>query len=210
MHRTRTRGSARACAVLLASVLGATGAPVIGGGPESTAEAARATYMHYNFGARSLRFRDRGADVRTLNWVLRSQGRGTYFHGGFDRSTNRAVRRLQRSAGIRVDGIVGRVTRKAIAARMRHHRATWYGPGLYGNRTACGGRLRKRTIGVAHRKLPCGTRVAFAYKGRWVRAKVIDRGPYRKGYRWDLTRRLAKRLGVLRVGTPTLKTAVAG
>ncbi len=42
-------------------------------------------------------------------------------------------------------------------------------------------------IGVAHKKLPCGTKVTFAYEGRWVRAKVIDRGPYIAGRKWDLT-----------------------
>lgn len=37
--------------------------------------------------------------------------------------------------------------------------ASWYGPGLYGNRMACGGRLTTSTWGVAHKALPCGTRV---------------------------------------------------
>lgn len=69
--------------------------------------------------------------------------------------------------------------------------------------------LTKKTLGVAHRKLPCGTRVAFAYKGRWVRAKVIDRGPYRSGYRWDLTQKVAKRLGIIDSGTATIKSGVA-
>ena len=56
--------------------------------------------------------------------------------------------------------------------------ATWYGPGLFGNRTACGKRLTRRTVGVAHRSLPCGTRVAIRYRGRLLRTRVIDRGPY--------------------------------
>jgi rare lipoprotein A (peptidoglycan hydrolase) len=73
--------------------------------------------------------------------------------------------------------------------------ATWYGPGFYGNRTACGKVLRRGTIGVAHRKLPCGTKVTFSYKGRTAVAPVIDRGPYRRGYMWDLTAATADRLG---------------
>ena len=71
---------------------------------------------------------------------------------------------------------------------------SWYGPGFYGNRTACGKRLRRSTIGVAHRKLPCGTKVTFKYGSRYVRAKVIDRGPYANGARWDLTERTAQKL----------------
>ena len=35
--------------------------------------------------------------------------------------------------------------------------ASWYGPGLYGNRTACGQTIRPSTLGVAHKRLPCGT-----------------------------------------------------
>ena len=61
---------------------------------------------------------------------------------------------------------------------MRSAGATWYGPGLYGNHTACGQTLRPGTIGVAHRTLPCGTTVKFAYHGHTVVTRVIDRGPY--------------------------------
>nr|MDP8943454.1 septal ring lytic transglycosylase RlpA family protein [Actinomycetota bacterium] len=65
--------------------------------------------------------------------------------------------------------------------------ASWYGPGFYGRRLACGGRLRPGRIGVAHRRLPCGTRVRLRYRGRSVIAPVIDRGPYAGGREWDLT-----------------------
>ncbi len=34
--------------------------------------------------------------------------------------------------------------------------ASWYGPGLYGNRTGCGGTLTTESVGVAHRSLPAG------------------------------------------------------
>ena len=92
---------------------------------------------------------------------------------------------------------------------MRVNNATWYGPGFWGNRTACGKTLKKDTVGVAHKKLPCGSRVTFAYRGRWVRAKVIDRGPYNGDYKWDLTKRLAKRLGFINTGAGALRAAVA-
>lgn len=70
---------------------------------------------------------------------------------------------------------------------------SWYGPGLYGNGGACGmipGGLQKDTVGVAHRSLPCGTRVTFRYKGKTVVTRVIDRGPYVKGRTWDMTKGL--------------------
>ena len=64
-------------------------------------------------------------------------------------------------------------------------------------------------VGVAHKKLPCGTRVDFAHEGRWARAKVIDRGPYITGRKWDLTQRLAERLGTIAAGTVAVKAVVA-
>jgi rare lipoprotein A (peptidoglycan hydrolase) len=158
---------------------------------------------------RDLRLWDRGGDVKTLNWALRAQGHGAPYHGTFEKATEVAVRSVQAGAGITADGVVRRDTRQAIAARMPAQGATWYGPGLYGRRTACGVTLTKRTVGVAHRTLPCGTRVAFANRGRWGRARVIDRGPFRPGHDWDLTKPLAKRLGAIRAGTAKVRTGVA-
>jgi peptidoglycan lytic transglycosylase len=70
---------------------------------------------------------------------------------------------------------------------MRSAGATWYGPGLYGNHTACGQVLRATTIGVAHRTLPCGTTVKLIYHGHALITTVIDRGPYTPGNSFDLT-----------------------
>src|SRR5947208_2000480 len=56
--------------------------------------------------------------------------------------------------------------------------ATWFGPGFYGQRTACGQTLTPAVVGVANRTLPCGTLVRFGYKGRTATVPVIDRGPY--------------------------------
>jgi rare lipoprotein A (peptidoglycan hydrolase) len=78
---------------------------------------------------------------------------------------------------------------------MRLAGATWYGPGFYGHQTACGQTLRPATIGVAHRNLPCGTTVKFAYRGHYLITKVIDRGPYTKGNAWDLTNGARMALG---------------
>lgn len=87
--------------------------------------------------------------------------------------------------------------------------ASWYGPGLYGNRTACGQTLRATTIGVAHRNLPCGTMVKFVYHGSTVVAPVIDRGPFVKGRAWDLTVAASDALGFTGAGAGMLRYAVA-
>lgn len=74
---------------------------------------------------------------------------------------------------------------------------SWYGPGLYGNGTACGQTLTKGLVGVAHRTLPCGTRLQFRNpkNGRVVSAVVIDRGPFVSGRTWDLSHGLCDKLG---------------
>ena len=67
---------------------------------------------------------------------------------------------------------------------------SWYGPGLYGNGTACGHTYTKTILGVAHRSLPCGTKVTFRNptNGKTITVPVIDRGPYVAGRIWDLSR----------------------
>ena len=87
-------------------------------------------------------------------------------------------------------------------------KATWYGPGFWGKSTACGTMLTPTTIGVAHKKLPCGTQVTFSYGSRSVTATVIDRGPFHKGYAWDLTKKAAKRVGFLAVGSGPIQATV--
>lgn len=73
--------------------------------------------------------------------------------------------------------------------------ATWYGPGLFGQRTACGQTLSHTLVGVAHRGLPCGRLVAILYRGRTLVAPVVDRGPFTNGASWDLTYAAAQALG---------------
>ena len=73
--------------------------------------------------------------------------------------------------------------------------ATWYGPGFYGRRTACGQKMTRSLLGVAHKKLPCGTRVAILYKGASIVVPVVDRGPFRKNTAWDLTIATARAVG---------------
>ncbi len=72
--------------------------------------------------------------------------------------------------------------------------ASWYGPGLYGGRTGCGGTLHPGRLGVAHKTLPCGTRVTLLHNGRRVRVPVIDRGPYVGAREYDLTAATARKL----------------
>jgi len=87
-------------------------------------------------------------------------------------------------------------SQQARTADYQPVKATWYGPGLYGNRMACGATLRHRTLGVAHKRLPCGTKVALRYRGHTLVVPVVDRGPYSRGVDYDLTEATARRLGM--------------
>jgi rare lipoprotein A (peptidoglycan hydrolase) len=73
--------------------------------------------------------------------------------------------------------------------------ASWYGPGLYGGHLSCGGTLDAGDLGVAHKSLPCGSKVTLRHRGRMIRVAVIDRGPYVGGREYDLTEATAQRLG---------------
>jgi rare lipoprotein A (peptidoglycan hydrolase) len=92
--------------------------------------------------------------------------------------------------------IVGAGVRRDIG-RLNAYRsasASWYGPGLYGNHLGCGGHLTPGKLGVAHKSLPCGSKVTLRKGSRTVRVRVIDRGPYVGGREFDLTAATARRL----------------
>ena len=135
-----------------------------------------------------------GEKVRTVR-----TGRGGRFRIRFrapQPGVHRAVVKAHRTGNARADRTRGK--------RVYVYRATaasYYGPGLYGNSTACGQTLSPSTVGVANMSLPCGTRVTFRYRGRTVTARVIDRGPYAAGREWDLTAALKAKLGFGSTGT---------
>ena len=157
-------------------------------------------------GDRTLRLGDCGEDVVTLNWILESKDyRQVSLEESFEDPTESAVREFQRDAGIRVDGVVERKTTGALVNSMPSQLATWYGPGFWGNQTACGQTLERRTVGVAHKTLPCGSKVVVRYKGRFLRTRVIDRGPYANNASWDLTQRAARLVGL--EGTDEIRVA---
>ena len=144
------------------------------------------------FGSRTLRLGDCGNDVKTLHWVMKADSYGVSLNKDFDDSTQSEVQSFQKQNDLSQNGVVGKRTRKELVKTMPKSQATWYG--MLHSQTACGVTLHRNTIGVAHRNLPCGTKVALKYGNHYVRARVIDRGPYTKGVRWDLTQGAAKAL----------------
>lgn len=200
-------------ALVLTAVVAATAQAGSGGlasgGTDSAGKSGTAgRCAEARFGERKLRLGDCGQDVKTLHWILKSraEGSGVRTRPMFIRRTASAVRRFQQNAGIKRSGVVNASTRKALVTRMGKSVATWYGPGFWGNRTACGQTLKKKTVGVAHKKLPCGTKVTIGYRGRFVRTRVIDRGPYAHGASWDLTQAAARKIRMQ--STSTVRAAV--
>lgn len=89
---------------------------------------------------------------------------------------------------------------KAVAApqptwQVAHVSAYGMSDGLMGHRTACGLYVRPDSMFVAHRTLPCGTRLRMVYAGRRVTVTVGDRGPYIAGRTFDLAPGVWRALG---------------
>jgi rare lipoprotein A (peptidoglycan hydrolase) len=112
-----------------------------------------------------------------------------------------------------------RPTQQAVAAKAvsrstwRHDpEISWFGPGLYGNGTACGQKMTKTLVGVAHRTLPCGTLVTFrnTATGATITVPVVDRGPYVSGRTWDLTHGACAKIDHCYTGTIDWKLGSAG
>jgi len=105
------------------------------------------------------------------------------------------------AAGASASAAAAPTTGQTPVTVYRQGLASFYGPGFFGARTACGRILRKATLGVAHPALPCGTVVNLYYKGRTVTVPVIDRGPFHPGRIWDLTEATAALLRFTGTGT---------
>ncbi len=86
----------------------------------------------------------------------------------------------------------------ATATVYRPATATWYDQS--GSTGACGVKLHRATLGVAHKTLPCGSLVDVTYGGRTISVPVIDRGPYAHGVSYDLTVATARALGMVSAG----------
>jgi hypothetical protein len=121
--------------------------------------------------------------------------------GGFAAAwlTDAPGRYQLRANVVREPGAANAASAKELLARVSVFApavASWYGPGFFGRETACGIRLTRRTVGVAHKRLPCGTKVEIYHRNRTLVVPVIDRGPFIAGRQWDLTQAAAEAIGL--------------
>ena len=81
-------------------------------------------------------------------------------------------------------------------------KATWYGPGLNGNKTASGEVFDMYGMTAAHRKLPFGSIVLVTNEenGKSVVVRINDRGPFTSGRVIDLSYGAAYLVDMIRAG----------
>jgi rare lipoprotein A len=86
-------------------------------------------------------------------------------------------------------------------------KASYYGHGFNGNKTASGEQFDKKEFTAAHRSLPFGTivRVTNLNNGKMVFVKINDRGPFIKSRIIDLSRAAAMQLGLVDNGIGSVK-----
>jgi peptidoglycan lytic transglycosylase len=95
--------------------------------------------------------------------------------------------------------------------RVEHGRASFYGRGFAGRRTASGERFDPNAMTAAHPSLPFGTRVRVTRaNGQSVTVRINDRCGCPGGRIVDLSEGAARRLGMLREGVVIVRLEVIG
>ncbi len=119
---------------------------------------------------------DCGGDVKTLHWLLKASSYGVPLDKKFDHPTDDSVRRFQRRHHIHADGVVGRRTRKKIVHTMHKKRRDLVRPQRSQRRHA--GEVAPLNDWRRASHPSVWDQGDLKYRGHFVRAKVIDRGPY--------------------------------
>ena len=86
-------------------------------------------------------------------------------------------------------------------------KASYYAKKFNGRRTASGQKFRSYKRTAAHNTLPFGTKVKVTNlrNGRTVKVRINDRGPFVAGRIIDLSRKAARRIGMLDEGVASVK-----
>lgn len=91
---------------------------------------------------------------------------------------------------------------KARGGELGRGKASWYGPGFQGKRTASGERFDMNALTAAHRTLAFGSlvRVRNTQNGREVVVRINDRGPHGRDRIIDLSKAAAAAIDLVRAG----------
>jgi rare lipoprotein A len=88
--------------------------------------------------------------------------------------------------------------------------ASWYGPGLEGHKTATGERFSSARMTAAARGIPLGSQVEVTnlMNGRSATVRINDCGPLRHGRKVDLSKRAARKIGIIHDGTALVRIII--
>lgn len=86
-------------------------------------------------------------------------------------------------------------------------KASWYGPGFHGRKTANGEIYNQFELTAAHKSLKFGTllRLKNFENNKSIIVRINDRGPYIEGRDLDLSYASARALGILKPGVRKVK-----
>ena len=86
-------------------------------------------------------------------------------------------------------------------------KASWYGPGFHGRKTANGEVYDQMSFTAAHKSLKFGTllKITNLKNNKSVVIRINDRGPYIHGRDLDLSKAAALELGMVRKGVAKIK-----
>lgn len=95
---------------------------------------------------------------------------------------------------------------------METGKASYYADKFQGRKTANGETFRQSKRTAAHRTLPFGTKVTVKNltNGRKVKVRINDRGPFVKGRTIDLSKKAAKRIGMVDAGVSDVEIRYKG
>jgi rare lipoprotein A len=101
--------------------------------------------------------------------------------------------------------------RRGSAPRVQEGRASYYGRGFAGRKTASGERFDPNAMTGASPSLPFGTRVRVSRAdGRSVTVRINDRCGCPGGRIVDLSEGAARKLGMIKEGVVTVRLEVIG
>lgn len=125
------------------------------------------------------------------------------------------ARRLLFSPSLMVGALLGSASLLGAcsggkSAFTQSGQGSYYADKFEGRKTASGTRYRANKLTAAHNTLPFGTviRVTNQRTHRSVKVRVTDRGPHAKGRIVDLSRKAARRIGMVDSGVAPVQLKV--
>ncbi|MEB3211276.1 MAG: septal ring lytic transglycosylase RlpA family protein [Leptolyngbyaceae bacterium] len=130
-------------------------------------------------------------------------------------ATNRIRRQFGAEPLTQIEGLPSSSSASVAVGPVRSSfsgRASWYGPGFHGRRSASGEVFNQHAMTAAHRTLPFGTlvRVTNMTTGASVIVRINDRGPFGGGRVLDLSAGAARAIGMIQSGVANVRVDVLG